>query len=987
MGYLLIDKNGEHEEEVFYHRRVGSTVYAYRINRTGDRLHPAGTPVLLAESIQLFNYLLNRTGEILHLYKIDPNNVFIQGGSATVKGEPMEIESLNTKKDWKHLHSGVVNYIYIIDGEFQIHTSPQHEHLLFYKITTDISGLITKIEKVHNIELPQKGDKGDQGEIGPRGPQGIQGIQGVQGPRGERWPEGPKGDAFVYTDFTPEQLERLRGPQGVQGERGLRGERGQDGRQGVDGQPGPKGDKGDPFRYTDFTPTQLEQLKGPKGDRGERGLTGPAGPKGDPGPIWPVGPAGAGSGDMVAARYDTDNDGVVNKADIATKAESVDWENIKGKPDVSTMVWPAGPAGPRGPQGVNGPMGPAGPAGTTSWNGITDKPSSFTPSTHTHTASQITDLITYLKGKLVGDNINITLDNGNIKFTGNANQSVDLSSYVTSTQLNDATRNKQDKILMVTVSTPSGTVAKVGNAVRNPVAWDLIIATYTSGTSVNNPTLNINNIGAKGIKLQNRDVNSQLHKTNGGGYLMYYYDGNNYHLIGSQFNEIYGVIPVDELKAGTSQTIRYVNALALSELMKRENHTGTQAISTITDLQTALDAKLNTTSFLDTLYNNLLGDGITITKEGSKVKLKSTGTASGNFVTLDTNQTITWEKTFTKQIKVLSSSQWILSSYKYESSTLALGSYSYFTRSYTWTNIDTKPNEPKNIYNFWFNIYREEDAETATPVHIAIWWSSDHNWYININSGSINLQSLNGWEYWWGNKLIFSKWFSPTDIKLWTHNWIIGWRKDYREWLLFEYNEDNIIKQPLWINKDGEIGSRYSSDAESRVFKMGTRYALSWWTVKHAQGWYEYQITWGDISENTETATTDGGWKLFFGAANNPYLKFNVHDVDIGKTTWNVYNRSVQSIHTGKIFTHARTEFGWTANISLAIGDSDTGFNWKSDWVFSLYSNSVEIQEFRQDKVPVVATNLGYNAKIWQGTESEYNSIAHKENNTIYLIK
>lgn len=70
----------------------------------------------------------------------------------------------------------------------------------------------------------------------------------------------------------------------------------------------------------------------------------------------------------------------------------------------------------------------------------------------------------------MGDNINITLDNGNIKFTGNANQSVDLSSYVTSTQLNDATRNKQDKILMVTVSTPSGTVAKVGNAVRNPVA-------------------------------------------------------------------------------------------------------------------------------------------------------------------------------------------------------------------------------------------------------------------------------------------------------------------------------------------------------------------------------------------------------------------------------------------------------------------------------------------------------------------------------------
>lgn len=851
MGYLLIDKNGEHEEEVFYHRRVGSTVYAYRINRTGDRLHPAGTPVLLAESIQLFNYLLNRTGEILHLYKIDPNNVFIQGGSATVKGEPMEIESLNTKKDWKHLHSGVVNYIYIIDGEFQIHTSPQHEHLLFYKITTDISGLITKIEKVHNIELPQKGDKGDQGEIGPRGPQGIQGIQGVQGPRGERGPEGPKGDAFVYTDFTPEQLERLRGPQGVQGERGLtgprgpQGDRGQDGRQGVDGQPGPKGEKGDPFKYSDFTPTQLEQLKGPKGDRGERGLTGPAGPKGDPGPIWPVGPAGAGSGDMVAARYDTDNDGVVNKADIATKAESVDWENIKGKPDVSTMVGPQGPRGPAGPQGepgqdgrpgpagpmgvqgnpgpagpagARGPQWPQGPAGTTSWNGITDKPSSFTPSTHTHTANQITDLITYLKGKLVGDNINITLDNGNIKFTGNSSQSTDLSSYVTSTQLNDATRNKQDKILMVTVSTPSGTVAKVGNAVRNPVAWDLIIATYTSGTSVNNPTLNINNTGAKGIKLQNRDVNGQLHKTNGGGYLMYYYDGNNYHLVGSQFNEIYGVIPVDELKAGTSQTIRYVNALALSELMKRENHTGTQAISTITDLQKTLDE-----------HKNLI-DG-----NRNEIVLRWRGLTGMNW----------WYRWFINE----------------------------------WDNTNTQIFTARMPDKIWI---RFQYYTSATPSWL---WHFSH--------------------------------------QLWS----------YRE------------------NKEG-------------------------WTESH-DIWVQMMYTWNEDSTNENW---QGTLKRFYKILANDVHIQGTNNVSLWETNTQVYSN-------WKTFIHPRTEFGATTNISLAIGDSDTGFNWKRDWEFSINSNSVEIQTVNQSNVPVVATNLGNYPKIWQGTESEYNSIAHKENNTIYLIK
>jgi hypothetical protein len=130
---------------------------------------------------------------------------------------------------------------------------------------------------------------------------------------------------------------------------------------------------------------------------------------------------------MVASRYDKDNDGIVDKADLATKAESVEWKNITGKPDVSTMVGPQGPAGPKGdpgpqgiqgiqgirgvpgpagqngspgPQGIQGPVGPQGPAGTTSWNGITDKPTIFAPSTHTHEISEITDLQAKLDSKI-----------------------------------------------------------------------------------------------------------------------------------------------------------------------------------------------------------------------------------------------------------------------------------------------------------------------------------------------------------------------------------------------------------------------------------------------------------------------------------------------------------------------------------------------------------------------------------------------------------
>jgi hypothetical protein len=51
--------------------------------------------------------------------------------------------------------------------------------------------------------------------------------------------------------------------------------------------------------------------------------------------------------------------------------------------------------GPQGPQGL------IGPAGTTSWDGITNKPSEFPPEAHTHELSEITDA--NLLALLVGD--------------------------------------------------------------------------------------------------------------------------------------------------------------------------------------------------------------------------------------------------------------------------------------------------------------------------------------------------------------------------------------------------------------------------------------------------------------------------------------------------------------------------------------------------------------------------------------------------------
>lgn len=65
-----------------------------------------------------------------------------------------------------------------------------------------------------------------------------------------------------------------------------------------------------------------------------------------------------------------------------------------------------GDQGIQGLKGDKGDTGDVGPAGTTSWTGITDKPSTFTPSPHAHPISDVTDLQTALDSKIS----NLSLD-------------------------------------------------------------------------------------------------------------------------------------------------------------------------------------------------------------------------------------------------------------------------------------------------------------------------------------------------------------------------------------------------------------------------------------------------------------------------------------------------------------------------------------------------------------------------------------------------
>lgn len=88
-----------------------------------------------------------------------------------------------------------------------------------------------------------------------------------------------------------------------------------------------------------------------------------------------------------------------------------------------------------------------------------------------------------------------------------------------------------------------------------------------------------------------------------------------------------------------------------------------------------------------------------------------------------------------------------------------------------------------------------------------------------------------------------------------------------------------------------------------------------------------------------------------------------------------------------KFFVHWQVQYGEFPNISLAIWDSDTGFNREADGVLSYFSNGLKLQTIHQNAVPVVAEDFGRNVKIKKLTQTQYDALgAWRPNNVLYII-
>ena len=84
-----------------------------------------------------------------------------------------------------------------------------------------------------------------------------------------------------------------------------------------------------------------------------------------------------------------------------------------------------------------------------------------------------------------------------------------------------------------------------------------------------------------------------------------------------------------------------------------------------------------------------------------------------------------------------------------------------------------------------------------------------------------------------------------------------------------------------------------------------------------------------------------------------------------------------------KFFAHAQV--GEFPDISLAIWDSDTGFNWNGDGNFTMKANGADLNHFYNGRAPIVRQGMN-NGEIKTLSQSEYDALGNgRPSNTIYF--
>ena len=114
------------------------------------------------------------------------------------------------------------------------------------------------------------------------------------------------------------------------------------------------------------------------------------------------------------------------------------------------------------------------------------------------------------------------------------------------------------------------------------------------------------------------------------------------------------------------------------------------------------------------------------------------------------------------------------------------------------------------------------------------------------------------------------------------------------------------------------------------------------------------------------------------GDDNSEFFRFMHND------TWRAAFNYELATYKQKFFAHA--QFGEFPTISLAIWDSDTGFNWNGDGNFTMKANGADLNHFYNGRAPIVRQGMN-NGEFQHLTQAQYDALgAGRPNNVIYYI-
>ena len=145
--YLIIDYvDTNKREEIFYHRKSGSSVYTYWVNRNNPRSHDIWASVQINDSASIFNYITTLLPTHFFMYKTSETTCFIKGWNIFDNGEYKVIPdrtdiSLST---W-------TNHIYIQDWVIEATTSSVTDKLIVGEVVVDWAGNITELNHNNTI--------------------------------------------------------------------------------------------------------------------------------------------------------------------------------------------------------------------------------------------------------------------------------------------------------------------------------------------------------------------------------------------------------------------------------------------------------------------------------------------------------------------------------------------------------------------------------------------------------------------------------------------------------------------------------------------------------------------------------------------------------------------------------------------------------------------------------------------------------------------